>query len=52
MVNMYDPDIDEELNGDFGMQEYDDNRDNDNKEHTSRAKGRTNKRLIRTNHTP
>ena len=49
---MYDPDSEDELNGDLRMSEYDDNRDNDNKEHTSRAKGRTIKRLIRTNHTP
>ena len=36
---MYDPDGYDELNGDFGMAEYDENIDNENKEHIPRAKG-------------
>ena len=35
---MYDPDSEDELNGDLRMSEYYDNRDNDNKEHILRAK--------------
>ena len=38
---MYDTNIDEELNGDFGTAENDDGSGNDNKENTPRQKGRT-----------
>ena len=38
MAKMYDPDSDDELNGDFLMEEFDYNSDNDKKEHTPRAK--------------
>ena len=38
---MYDINIDEELNGDFGTAENDDDSGNDNKENTPRQKGRT-----------
>ena len=38
MAKMYDPDSDDELNGDFLMAEFDYNSDNDKKEHTPRAK--------------
>ena len=37
---MYDPDSDDKLNGDFVMTEYDDNKNNDNKNHIPREKGR------------
>ena len=37
---MYDTNRDDELNGDFGMTEHNDNSDNDNKEHTPREKGK------------
>ena len=35
---MYDPDSEDELNGDLRISEYDNNRDNDNKDHILRAK--------------
>ena len=38
---MYDPDSDYKLNGDFGMEYYDDNSDNDSKDHIPRARGRS-----------
>ena len=37
---MYDTNRDDELNGDFGMTEHNDNSDNDNEEHTPREKGK------------
>ena len=39
-AKVYDPDSDDELNGDFRMAENGDNSDNDNKEHIPRAKVR------------
>ena len=41
MTKVYDPDSDDELNGDLGMAKHDDNIENDNEEHISRAKGQT-----------
>ena len=47
---MYDTNRDDELNGDFGMTEHNDNSDNDNKEHTPREKGKLIKKIRSTNH--
>ena len=38
-VMVYGLDSDGEPNGDFGIAEHDDNRNNDNKDHIPRAKG-------------
>ena len=40
MVKMYDPDSDNELNGDFIMAEHDNNSDNENGEHIPKEKER------------
>ena len=37
---MDDPESENELNGDFGVSEYDDNSDDDNDEHITKAKSR------------
>ena len=41
MTKVYDLKSDEKLNGDFGTVVYDDDRENDNKEHIPRVKGLT-----------
>ena len=39
-MKVYDPDIDDELNGDFSMSEHDDDRGNDKEKHIPREKVR------------
>ena len=52
VANIDDPDIDVELNEDFGISEYDDNSNNDKEEHITRTKVRPIKQTKKKKYPP